>query len=109
MLAIHVVLAIHSRTALDAMAVVMTTSYACRAVTRIAEVSTIPAVMHTEVLSVSWTEVVSVSVVVATSAMDVPGMCATVGSIEVRTSEVEEVTMWIYAIYSKVPITCLPI
>jgi hypothetical protein len=77
--------------------------------TRIAEVSTIPAVMHTEVLSVSWTEVVSVSVVVATSAMDVPSMSTTVSSIEVRTSEVEEITMWIYTIYSKVPISSLPI
>jgi hypothetical protein len=91
------------------MVVVMTTSYACRAVTRVAEVSTIPAVMHTEVLSASGTEVVSVSVVVTTSAMDVPSMSTTVGCIEVRTSEVEEVTMWIYAIYSKVPISCLPI
>ena len=77
--------------------------------TRVAEVSTIPSIMHPEVLSASRTEVVPVSVVVTTSAMDVPSMPTTVGCIEVRTTEVEEVTMWIYAIYSKVPITCLPI
>ena len=88
---------------------VMTTSHTCRTVARIAEVTTIPAIMHTEVLSVSRTEVASVVVVVAMCTMQVPSMSTTICSIEVRTSEVEVVTMWIYAVDAKVPVSCLPV
>ena len=63
--AIHIVVTI-AWTALYAMTVMMTTSYACRAVTRVAEVATVPAIMHTEVLSVNRAEVLSASIVVAT-------------------------------------------
>ena len=88
---------------------VMTTSHTCRTVARIAEVTTIPAIMHTEVLSVSRTEVTSVVIVVAMCAMQVPGMSTTICSIEVRTSEVEEITMRIYTVDAKVPVSSLPV
>ena len=58
-----VLYAIVARATLYAMAV-MTTSHTCRTVARIAEVTTIPAIMHSKVLSVGRTEVASVVVVV---------------------------------------------
>ena len=64
----------------------------------IAEVTTIPAVVHTEVLVSGGTEVLSVVIVVPMSTMHVPGMSATIGSIESRTSEIEVVTVRITAI-----------
>ena len=76
---------------------------------RIAEVSTIPTIMHTEVLSVSRAEVISVSVVVAMCAMDVPSMSTTIGSVKMRTSKVEIVTMRVTEVDSEVPISSLPI
>jgi hypothetical protein len=92
----------------DTMAV-MTTSHTGRAVAWIAEVTTIPAIMHSKVLSVGRTEVTSVAVVVAMCTMQVPGMSTTICSIEVRTSEVEEITMRIYAVDAKVPVSSLPV
>jgi hypothetical protein len=93
---------------LDTMAV-MTTSHTCRTMARIAEVATIPAIVHSKVLSVGRTEMASVAIVVTMCAMQVPSMSTTICSIEVRTSEVEEVTMWIYAVDAKVPVSSLPI
>ena len=58
----------------------------------------------------SWrTEVLSVTIVVAMSSMNVPGMSATIGGIEVRTSEVEVVTVRIAGIDAEVPVACLPV
>ena len=83
--------------------------HAGRAVVRSAEVTTIPAIMHAEVLSVGCTEVLPVAVVVTMSPMNVPGMSSTIGGIEVRTSEEEIVTMRIAAIDAEVPVACLPV
>ena len=80
-----------------------------RAVSRRTEITTIPAVMHAEVLSVRSAIVIPVSVIIAMSSMSVPGMSATIGIIEMRTSEVEVVTMWITTVYAEVPETSLPI
>ena len=41
--------------------------------------------------------------------MGVPGMSTAIGGIEVRTSEVEVVTMWITEIDSEMPVTSLPV
>ena len=75
----------------------------------IAEVATRPAVVHAEVLSAGRTEVCPVAIVVAVSAVQVPGMSATIGGIEVRTSEVEIVTVRIAGIDAEVPVACLPV
>ena len=75
----------------------------------VAEVTTIPAVVHTEVFVSGGTEVLSVVIVVPVSTMYVPGMSATIGSIESRTSEIEVVTVRITAIDAEVPVACLPI
>jgi hypothetical protein len=52
---------------------------------------------------------VTMPVIIATSAMRVPGMSTAVGGIEVRASEVEIVTVWVTAIDAEVPVTCLPV
>ena len=52
---------------------------------------------------------VSVSMIVTMSAYTVPGMCAMIGHIEMRMTEVEEVTIRITAIDAKVPVTSLPV
>ena len=65
--------------------------------------------MHAEVSSVWGTEVRDTGIIVATSAYAVPGMSTTIGHIEVRTPEVEIVTMRITAIDAEVPVTCFPI
>ena len=88
---------------------VRTGSDACRAVVRCTEVTTVPTVVHTEVVSAWSTEVIPVSVVVTMSTVNVPGMTAMIGGVEMWTSEVEVVTMWIAAIDTKVPETCLPV
>ena len=54
-------------------------------------------------------EVVAVSVVVAVSAMTMPCMSAAIGGIEVRTSEVEVVTVRITCIDAEVPVACIPV
>jgi hypothetical protein len=43
------------------------------------------------------------------SAMNMPGMSAAIGSIEVRTSEVEIVTVRIAGVDAEMPVTCLPV
>ena len=65
--------------------------------------------MHAEMLSVRGAEVVSASMIVTMSAYTVPGMCAMIGHIEVGTTEVEVVTMWITSIDAEVPVTGLPV
>ena len=77
--------------------------------TRTPEITTVPAVVHTEVLSVNRAEVVSAAIVVAVCTMQVPSVSAAIGCIEVRTSKVEVVTMRITAIDAEVPVACLPI
>ena len=49
------------------------------------------------------------TIVVTTTSMNVPGMSATIGGIEVRTSEVEVVTMRIAGIDAEMPIACFPV
>ena len=60
-------------------------------------------------LSVGMTVVVGMSVIVAVNAVVMPGMGATIGGIEVGTSEVEVVTMRIAEIDAEVPVACLPV
>ena len=79
------------------------------AVTVVAEVATCPAVVHADVHSALMTEIRPVAVVIAVSAVHVPGMAATIGGIEVRTSEVEIVTIRIAGIDAEVPVACLPV
>ena len=69
------------------------------------EIATVPTVVHAEVFSVWSVEVVPVSMIVTMSAYTMPGMCAMIGHIEVRTTEVEVVTMWITGIDAEVPET----
>jgi hypothetical protein len=64
--------------------------------------------MHADVLSV-MTIVAAVSVVVAMATYSVPGMGTTIGVIEVRTSEVEVVTVGITGIDAEVPVTGVPV
>jgi hypothetical protein len=73
------------------------------------EFATIPAVVHTHMLSSWGAEVLSMTIVVTTTSMNVPGMSATIGGIEVRTSEVEVVTMRIAGIDAEMPIACFPV
>ena len=94
--------------AYSARAVVMA-SDAGRAVARATEVTAVPTVVHAEVLSVRGMEVVSVSMIVTMSTYTVPGMCAPIGYIEVRTTEIEVVAMGITAIYAEMPVASLPV
>ena len=96
---------------------VTTGSDTCRAVATIgaaavAEVSAVPLRAHSEVLAVvaqGRTEVVDAAVVVAVSAVHVPGVTAAVGGIEVRASEVEVVTDGIAGVNAEVPVSCAPV
>ena len=80
-----------------------------RAVARAVEVTAIPAVVHAEVVSVRDTIAIPVSIVVAISAMNMPGVSAMIGGIEMWTPEVEEVTLRIAGIDTEVPVTCIPV
>jgi hypothetical protein len=75
----------------------------------VTEVTTIPAVVHSEMGSVRCTEMLSVSIVISVSAMNVPSVTSTICGIEVGTSEVEIVTMWVTAIDAEVPVACFPV
>ena len=75
----------------------------------VAEVAAIPTVVHADVPVSGSTEVVSVSVVVATVAMDMPGMTSTIGGIEGWTPEEEVVAVWIAGIDAEVPVACFPV
>ena len=69
----------------------------------------IPTVVHTYVMILMATVVVAVSVIISMCAVVMPGMTATVGGIEVRTSEVEIVTMRVAEIDAEMPVACLPV
>ena len=88
---------------------VWTTRDACRAVARTPEVSTVPTVVHAVVCTVRATIVVAVAMIVAVGPMMMPGMTAAIGGIEVRTSEIEEVTMGVAEIDAEVPVACVPV
>ena len=79
------------------------------AVTVATEVTTVPTIVHTDMLSVGCVEVVSMAVIVAVSAYSVPGVCTTIGVVEMRTSEVEVVTMRVTGIDAEVPVTGVPV
>jgi len=70
---------------------------------------TVPAVVHTYMLSSWCAEMLSAVIVVTASSVNMPGMAATIGGIEVRTSEVEVVTVRIAGIDAEVPVACLPV
>ena len=80
-----------------------------RTAVRTSEVATGPTVMQSYVYSARSTEVAPAAVVVASAAMQVPGMSATVGCIEVWTAEVEIVTIGIAGIHAEVPVTGFPV
>lgn len=65
------------------------------------------ALTHAEMLVAvvdCWTEVVTPSVVVAATTIDVPGMSATIADVECRASEVEVVAHRIASVDAKVPV-----
>ena len=74
--------------------------------------SAFPTIVHAYVMTTCcrcMTEVVAVAVIVASSAYYVPGMSATIGGIECRTSKEEVVTVWIAAVDGEVPETVKPV
>ena len=73
------------------------------------EFTAVPTVVHADMLSVRGTEVVAVAMIVAVSAYSVPSVGTTIGEIEVRTSEVEVVTVRITGIDAEVPVTGVPV
>ena len=74
-----------------------------------AEVTTVPTVVHADMLSVRGVEVLTVAVIVAVSAHSVPGMGTTIGVVEMRTSEVEVVTVRVAGIDAEVPVAGIPV
>ena len=74
-----------------------------------AEVSAVPTVVHADVLSVWGTEVLAMAVIVAVSAYSVPGVGTMIRVVEMRTSEIEVVTVWVTGIDAEVPITGVPV
>jgi len=78
-------------------------------VTVAAEVSAVPTVVHADVLSVWGTEVLAMAVIVAVSAYSVPGVGTMIRVVEMRTSEIEVVTVWVTGIDAEVPITGVPV
>ena len=74
------------------------------------EVTAVPAVVHAEMgASCCRTEVVTVIIVVPVSAVQVPGVCTTISSIEHRTSKEEVVTVRIAGIDAEMPVACVPV
>jgi hypothetical protein len=73
------------------------------------ELTTVPTVVHAHMLPSWGAEVLAMAIVIAAIAMYVPGMSATIGGIEVGTSEVEVVTVRIAGIDAEVPVACLPV
>jgi len=78
-------------------------------VTVAAEVTTVPTVVHADMPSVRGPEVLAMAMIVAVSAYSVPGVGTTIGVIEMRTSEVEVVSMRVTGIDAEVPVTGIPI
>ena len=74
-----------------------------------AEITTVPTVVHTYMLSSWGAEVLSVTIVVAAISVDMPGMSATIADIECRRSEVEVITVRISGVDAEVPVACLPV
>ena len=72
------------------------------------EFTTVVTVVHADVLS-AVTIVAAVSVIVAMATHSVPGMGTAIGVVEVRTSEVEVVTVRIAGIDAEVPVTSVPV
>jgi hypothetical protein len=60
-------------------------------------------------VAVMMAEVVTMTVVVTVSADAVPGVTSTIGGVEVRTAEVEVVTVRITCIDTEVPVACVPV
>ena len=75
----------------------------------VAEVTTIPTVVHADMPVSGSAEVFPVGVIIATVAMNMPGMTSTIGGVEYRTPEEEVVAMWITGIDTEVPVACLPV
>jgi hypothetical protein len=78
-------------------------------VTVAAEVSAVPTVVHADVLSVWGTEVLAMAVIVAVSAYSVPGVGTMIRVVEMRTSEIEVVTVWVAGVYAEVPVSSVPV
>ena len=79
------------------------------AVTVATEITTVPTVVHTDMLSVRGVEVLTMTVIVAVSANSVPSVGTMIGVIEVRTSEVEVVTVRVAGIDAEVPVAGVPV
>ena len=93
-------------------AVVVATRYAGRATTASAIVATVPSVAHAAVTVASTgnvgTELVATVLIEATASVHAPAVSATVGDVEVWTSEVEVVAARIAGIDAEVPVASLP-
>ena len=106
-----IVVAAASRT-FKAVSVVAATRDSCGAVAASAIVAAIPSIAHAAMLvahSVAWTEVVAMALIVASTAIPVPAVAATIAHVEVGTSEVEIVAPRIVGIDAEVPETCVPV
>ena len=92
--------------------VVAATCDASRAVVMmVAIVTTVPAVAHARMMLAGnrGAVVMTMVLVVAVSTVHAPAVTATIGNVEVRTSEVEVVTMRIAGIDAEVPIASAPV
>ena len=108
------VVAAASRTfkAVAVVAAVAITRDACGAVAASAIVAAIPSIAHAAMLvahSVAWTEVVAMALIVASTAIPVPAVAATIAHVEVGTSEVEIVAPRIVGIDAEVPEASVPV
>jgi hypothetical protein len=74
-------------------------------------VATVPVVAHAYMLfaRVVRTIVAMMIAIIAVTTVHVPAVTTTIGCVEVGTTEVEEVTVWIVDIYSEVPVTGFPV
>ena len=90
-------------------AVSVTSSDAGRTVTVATIVTTVPTVVHANVLSMRGVEVFAVAVIIAVSTYSMPGMSTMIGVIKMRTSEVEVVTVRVTGIDAEVPIASVPV
>jgi hypothetical protein len=73
-------------------------------------ITTVPSVTHAEVVVARncRTEVLAMMLIVASPAVHPPAVPTTVGHIEVRTSEVEVVTVRVAGIDAEMPVACFP-
>jgi len=77
--------------------------------TAVVEITTVPTVQHAEMRASYRAEMLTTTIVVASSANDVPCMSTTIAGVEYRTSEVEVVTVWIAGVDAKMPETVTPV